>query len=412
MSVATYGEFTHQVHRRVAERMPLSVTLEVTHRCPLTCAHCYNNLPMSDREAANAELTVEDYHRLLDELQQAGTFWLLFSGGEPFARKDFLEIYTYAKQKGFLITIFTNGTVLTPAIADYLVEWPPFSIEITLYGHTRETYEKLTGQPGSFDRCRRGINLLLERKLPLKLKTVPTSINKHEVLEMKEWAESLGVEFKYDALVNPRTDCSQSPLAVRLKAEEVVALEFGDPLRRSEYRRLLNDDFAHEPRPSGDLYHCGGGMTACSVDPYGNMGICVISPHEQYNVRSGSFTEGWDGALLSVRETKRKRLTKCSQCRIQSLCGMCPANGQLESGDAESPVEFLCEVAHLRAMALSEEVPEHGECEFCRNGAKYASLAEARENLANIGEAMRAPQVTLPVLNSVQASSGCHGRCH
>ena len=409
MSEVSYGEFTHAVHQRITERMPLSVTLEITHRCPLTCAHCYNNLPMTDRDAANSELTVKEYKRLLDELHDAGTFWLLFSGGEAFARKDFLEIYTYAKQKGFLITIFTNGTILTPAIADHLAEWPPFAIEITLYGHTRETYERLTGVPGSFDRCRRGIELLLERKLPLKLKTVPTSINKHEVRDMQEFASELGVEFKYDALVNPRTDCSQSPLAVRLRPEEVVALEFAEPIRRSEYRRLLEHDAANGPRQAADdLYHCGGGMTACAVDPYGNLSICVISHRSLYNVREGSFADGWNRALLAERQRKRQRPTKCQSCRIQSLCGMCPANGELEAGDPESPVEFLCEVAHLRAMALDAEVPAHGECDFCRDGARSESLKEARENLVAIGEAMSTPAVTLPVLN--QASSPCQ-RC-
>ena len=410
MSEATYGEFTHEVHQRIRERSPLSVTLEITHRCPLTCAHCYNNLPMWDREAANSELSLDEYKRLLDELHDLGTFWLLFSGGEAFARKDFLEIYTYAKQKGFLITIFTNGTVLTPAIADYLVEWPPFSIEITLYGHTRETYERLTGVPGSFDRCRRGIELLRARKLPLKLKTVATSINRHEVRDMQQFALELGMELKYDALVNPRTDCSQAPLAVRLRAEEVVALEFAEPVRRSEYRRLLEHDAAHGPRQSADdLYHCGGGMTACAIDPYGNMGICVISPRDQYNIRKGSFAEGWNQALLAERQKKRRRLTKCQTCRIQSLCGMCPANGELEAGDPESPVEFLCEVAHLRAMALGAEVPAHGECDFCRGGEKYSSLTETIEKLGEIGEAVTsAPPVTLPVLNQA-ASPGCHG---
>lgn len=412
MSQATYTEFTRGVHGRVTERVPLSVTLEVTHRCPLTCAHCYNNLPMADREAAESELTLDEYRRVLDELQQMGTFWLLFSGGEPFARKDFLEIYTCAKQKGFLITIFTNGTILTPAIADYLAEWPPFSIEITLYGHTRETYEALTGQPGSFDRCRRGVNLLLERNLPLKLKTVPTSINKHEVRDMQQFAEELGCEFKYDALVNPRTDCSQSPLSVRLRAEEVVALEFGEPKRRSEYRRLLDADLAQgPPPPSDDLYFCGGGITSCAVDPYGNMSICVISHQDHYNIRQGSFTAGWNQGLLSIRQKQRRGLTKCTTCQIQSLCGMCPANGELESGNPESPVEFLCEVAHLRAMAVGSEVPVHGDCEFCRTGSRYASLLEARDNLSSIEQAMYTPPaVTLPVLN--QAGSGCHGRCH
>ena len=411
MSQATYGEFTFDVHRRIKDRVPLDVTLEITHRCPLTCAHCYNNLPMADREAAKAELTVDEYKRLLDELHDLGTFWLLFSGGEPFARKDFLEIYTYAKQKGFLITIFTNGTILTPAIADYLAEFPPFAIEITLYGHTRETYENLTGQSGSFDRCRRGVELLLERKLPLKLKTVPTSINKHEVRDMQQFAEELGVEFKYDALVNPRTDCSQSPLSVRLRAEEVVALEFSEPRRRNEYRRLLDLDLAQgPPPPSDELYFCGGGMTSCAVDPYGKMSICVISHQDHYNIRDGSFTDGWNKGLLKVRKKKRQRLSKCHACQIQSLCGMCPANGELESGNPESPVEFLCEVAHLRAMAAGGEVPAHGDCDFCRNGSKYSSLAEAKENLPLIEQAMAVPPVTLTVLN--QASSGCHGRCH
>lgn len=410
MSQATYGEFTFQVHQRVKQRVPLDVTLEITHRCPLTCAHCYNNLPMADREAALSELTLDEYRHLLDELHRMGTFWLLFSGGEPFARKDFLDIYAYAKQRGFLITIFTNGTIITPAMADYLAEWPPFAIEITLYGHTRETYEQLTGQPGSFDRCRRGINLLLERKLPLKLKTVPTSINKHEVADMRQFVEDLGLEFKYDALVNPRTDCSQSPLSVRLRPEEIVALEFSEPRRRSEYRRLLDKDLAlGPPPPSDDVYFCGGGMTSCAVDPYGNMSICVISHQDHYNIRQGSFTDGWNRGLLAIRQKKRRRLTRCNTCQIQSLCGMCPANGELESGDPESPVDFLCEVAHLRAMALGAEVPHHGDCEFCADGVKHAALLEASHNLPAIHETMNAPIVALPVLN--QASAGC-GRCH
>ncbi len=408
MSQATYGEFTRDVHQRITQRIPLNVTLEITHRCPLSCVHCYNNLPMADRNAAQRELTVDEYRRLLDELHELGSFWLLFSGGEAFARKDFLEIYTYAKQKGFLITIFTNGTILTPAICDYLAEWPPFAIEITLYGHTRETYERMTGIPGSFDRCRRGIDLLLERKLPLKLKTCPTSINKHEVRDMQQFAEELGLDLKYDALLNPRTDCSQSPLAVRLRPEEVVALEFGEARRRSEYRRLLDLDLAQgPPTPSEDLYFCGGGMTSCAVDPYGNLSICVISHQDHYNIRDGSFTEGWNQALLGVRQKKRQRMTKCESCQIQSLCGMCPATGELESGDPESPVDFLCEVAHLRAMALGAEVPAHGECGCCRGGARYPAMEEAVASLREIAETMQVPpNATLPVLNQVSVSCG------
>src|SRR6202167_5729412 len=200
MEQLSYGAFSADLHQRQSgQRAPMQVSIEVTRRCPLECQHCYNNLPMGDHNARSREMTTEEHFRVLDELVEMGCFWLLYTGGEIFARKDFLEIYTYAKKKGFLITLFTNGTLITPQIADYLVEWRPFSIEITLYGYTRETYERLTGISGSYDRCLGGIHLLRERGLPLKLKTVATSINKHEVSAMREFAEQeLGVEFKCD----------------------------------------------------------------------------------------------------------------------------------------------------------------------------------------------------------------------
>src|SRR4029453_13908837 len=164
METVSYGEFSQTFHRRtMREHLPLSGTIEVTRRCPLTCVHCYNNLPLADGAGASTELTYAEHCRILDELADAGCLWLLFTGGEIFARRDFLDIYTYAKKKGFLITLFTNGTLITPRIADYLAVWRPFSIEITLYGLTKETYERLTGIPGSFEKCMRGIRLLRER---------------------------------------------------------------------------------------------------------------------------------------------------------------------------------------------------------------------------------------------------------
>src|SRR6202451_3551534 len=249
MEQLSYGAFSADLHQRQAgERVPMQVSIEVTRRCPLECLHCYNNLPMGDDEARSREMTTEEHFKMLDELVEMGCFWLLYTGGEIFARKDFLEIYTYAKQKGFLITLFTNGTLINEKIADYLVEWPPFAIEITLYGRTRETYEALTMIPGSYDRCLRGIRLLKERGLPLTLKTVATSINKHEVVALRRFAgEEVGVGFKTDGQINPRIDCSQSPLAVRLTPEEVVALDMSAPKGMIEYRGLADRDLRNPP---------------------------------------------------------------------------------------------------------------------------------------------------------------------
>jgi radical SAM protein with 4Fe4S-binding SPASM domain len=337
---------------------------------------------------------------LLDEITEAGCLWLLYTGGEILARKDFLEIYTHAKQKGLLITLFTNGTLITPRVADQLVEWRPFAIEITLYGRTKETYERLTEIPGSYEQCMRGIHLLEERGLPLKLKTVAVTINRHEVWDMKRFAEEeLGLEFKFDAMMNARIDCSQSPLSVRLRPEQVVALDLKDPKRVAEWQKFAKqfNGPAHTPEQSDQLYHCGGGVSSFAIDPYGKMSICVLSHSDTYDLRKGSFQEGWDDFLHQVRFKKITHMTKCVTCEIKSLCGMCPANGELEHGDPEKPVDFLCHVAHLRSHAIDIAVPPHGECEYCEGGIGYDELMRS---LATVRRARNRQEKQLPSIDN------------
>jgi radical SAM protein with 4Fe4S-binding SPASM domain len=266
--------------------------------------------------------------------------------------------------------------------------------------------------PGSYERCMRGIRLLLDRGLPLKLKTVGTSINKHEVLGMRQFAEQeLGVEFKFDSLLNPRIDCSRAPLGIRLSPEEVVALDLDSPKVSAEYAKLLGAEIQKAVVPKDTVYSCGGGLKSFAIDPFGNMSICVLSHQNTYDIRTGSVGEGWEHFLFDVRQRKVTRPTKCSQCRLHSVCSMCAANGELENGDAESPVEFLCEVAHLRALALGFEVPEHGDCELCLEPARQVELKASAKRLALkevTPAAWTPPQSVLPVLNTSQAA-GCGG---
>ena len=298
-----------------------------------------------------------------------------------------------------------------------MAEWPPFAIEITLYGRTRETYEALTAVPGSYDRCLRGIRLLKERGLPLKLKTVATSINKHEILAMRQFAEEeLGVEFKMDGQINPRIDCSQSPLAVRLTPEELVALDMNAPKGMSEYRRLAKRDLESPPNlsTSDTVYFCGGGSGGFALNAYGEMGICVISQQDTFGTREAGLRQVWEGSLAELRNRKRTRVTKCVECRIQSLCGMCPANGEMENGDKESPVEFLCHVAHLRAAVIGIEVPAHGDCEFCAGGSEYDDVKESARRIATKEvdiETWVGPQQILPILNNPSVTAGGCGSC-
>ena len=385
MELIEYTDWVLRFHQiSAANRTPTRAAIEVTHRCNNNCLQCYNNLPVKDKEARRKELTYEEHCRILDEISALGCLWLLFTGGEIFVRKDFLDIYTYAKQKGLLITLFTNGTLITPEIADYLVQYRPFAIEITLYGNTQQTYEQVTGVPGTFDRCMQGIELLKERDLPLKLKAMAIAPNKHELWDMKQFVEDdLGLEFKFDAILNPRCDCSQSPLEVRLSPEEVVNLDLQDPERVNSWRALANRENTSRKavENSKKIWQCSSGLNTYAIDPYGTLRMCVISQNDGYDLRNGNFQEGWQHFLYKLRQTIMSRRTKCVTCMIGDMCGMCPANAHLECRDEEEPVDFLCQIAHLRAYAFDVPIPPHGNCEYCEGGSRYSEMMRILESL-------------------------------
>src|SRR5206468_1639047 len=130
---ATFGEFA--LRRRLGDRrLPIEGTLETTFRCNLRCAHCYVNEPAGSREIQAAELPLARLKLLIDEIAEAGTLFLLVTGGEVLVRPDFPELYLHALSRGLLVTVFTNGTLITDAVADLFAEHRPELVEISLYG--------------------------------------------------------------------------------------------------------------------------------------------------------------------------------------------------------------------------------------------------------------------------------------
>lgn len=345
-----YSEFSRELHQKVAaRRIPISCSLELTFRCNLRCAHCY-----IDHKDLQNELSREEINDLLDQMVDEGTLWLLLTGGEPFIRKDFIDIYLDIKRKGFLITLFTNGTLITPEVADLLSTWPPFSVEITLYGATRETYEAVTAVPGSYERCVRSINLLVEKGIPLKLKSMILTLNRNDLEGMKDIADQLGLGYRFDPVINPGLDGSKEPAKVALKPEEVVELDINDPERLKAWQTFLKE-FGGPPPDSSKVYSCGAGIEGFHIDPYGRMTVCILAREPSYDLRTGSIKEGWRDFIPKVRAQKRRHNYPCYECDMIALCGQCPGWAQLENGDQERPVEYLCRIAHLRAEAFGME---------------------------------------------------------
>lgn len=347
----SYNEFGSRLAKMgYGQRIPLAGEIELTYRCNQSCAHCFVNLPPGDKEAKQNELTFEEVCRILDEITEAGCLYLLLTGGEPMLRPDFLDIYTYAKKKGLLITIFCTGTLITSPIADYLVEWPPFNIEITLYGATEETYERITGLPGSYRKCLKGIQMLMERGLPLKLKTVLMTLNKHEFTAMEKFAADLGLKLGWDPHISPRIDGGRKPIHLRVDPEEVVRIDMAEEKRAAEWRAFC--DRLPSAYRSDKLYGCGAALTSFHIDPYGQMSPCMMTRLHTYDLRRGSFREGWDRMFVHLRELKRPLTDRCADCDLARMCFQCTGWAQLEHGVEWAPVDYLCELTHLRARAL------------------------------------------------------------
>lgn len=328
----------------LANRVPLTGTMELDLRCNLQCHHCYR-----DGEWDPNVLRTEEVVGIIDQIAQAGTVWMLFTGGEIFLRRDFFDIYEHAIKRGLMVTLFTNGTIVTEKIADRLAAMPPYGIEVTLYGYSRETYERVTGIPGSREKCYRGVNLLIERGLPLKLKTVVIQSNKREFMEMSRFAESRGVPFKWDTQINPNFDRSLMPCSVRLSPEEAVEFDFAGPTRTEEWNKYF------EPRKtfrSSRVFSCGAGSRTFHIDPYGKMKMCILLREPEFSLREMTFQQIWDEMFPPVYTRMRSADHGCNSCNLSSLCGKCPAWSQMEKGDMETKVDYSCEVGHRRAQRI------------------------------------------------------------
>jgi radical SAM protein with 4Fe4S-binding SPASM domain len=347
--IIPYYEFSKHIHDKVvAKRIPIDGMIELTLRCNLKCAHCY-----VVHDTSKKEMTYKQICHIIDEITEVGCLWLTITGGDPFIRDDFLDVYTYAKKRGLIITLLTNGTLITPQIADYLKEWPPFAVEITLNGMTKETYERVTRLPGSFERCMNGIQLLLERNIPLRLKTTVMTLNKDELWKIKKYVEKLGIEFRFDPILNPKLDGSKGPCKLRISPEEVVKLDLADEKRSKEWKQFCKSKF-WGPAKSDKLYLCGAGVIAFHIDPYGQLSVCIISRTPSYSLPQGSFKEGWYDFIPKILAQKVRGDYKCMKCDLLALCGQCPGWSQLENGDPETPVEYLCQIAHLRAAVFRQ----------------------------------------------------------
>jgi radical SAM protein with 4Fe4S-binding SPASM domain len=358
----------HGLWERLHEqRTPLSFDLEVTARCNNDCRHCYINLPAADREAQARELSVDEILRIADEAIELGALWCLVTGGEPLLRTDFAEIYLGLKRRGLLLSVFTNACLVTAEHVDLFRRYPPRDVEVTVYGATAETYERVSRRPGSFAAFEGGLELLLDGDVEVRFKAMALRSNVHELAAISAFCRERTKDyFRFDPLLHLRFDRDPARnaliLAERLSPEEIVAIERADPERFQALedgcdRLILADAGEHV---CDHLFHCGAGSGSFSVGYDGTFRLCSSLWHADttYDLRRGTVREAWQQVVPRVqdlRSTSTEFIERCRVCPIINLCLWCPAHAALETGSMDEFVEYFCAVAHARAAALGRD---------------------------------------------------------
>lgn len=362
-------------------RVPVEGVFEPTFRCNLRCVHCYVNQPAGSAEEQARELGTERALALIDEMADAGCLNLLMTGGEVLLRSDFERLYLHAVGRGLLVTVFTNGTLVTERVAELFDQHRPLLVEVSLYGMTAATYERVTGVPGSFERCLAGIERLRAHGVPFALKTMALAANRAEVGDMRRFAEELGVPFRYDGLLNARVDCGASRDGEQVPPLELLALELEDPAQRAKLENSaghVRQLQARGPVAFDQVYTCGAGQVSFTVDPYGRMQMCQLSRKAAFDLAAESFASVWGERFGALRARAWQTDVACRTCSLQPLCGSCPGAAELEHGDPEAQVARFCEIAHLRAAALVGEAGGHrADATCCLGHGSLSALPRA-----------------------------------
>jgi MoaA/NifB/PqqE/SkfB family radical SAM enzyme len=346
------SEHMGQVFKRACrERLPVCGGFDLTYRCNFRCVHCYVGHMVGQSRSKAEELTTAQAVALLAAAADAGCLMMLLSGGEPLLREDFIEIYQAAKRLGLIVTVFTNASLVTERHLDAFADSPPHLVEVSVYGATEATYERVTGVPGAFERVRRGIEQLMDRRVPVALKTMILRENVHEVPAMEAWARDLGVRFRLDPAISPRFDGDSSPLGQRVEPETAVALELSTETRRAEVAGFVERQRGAaecETLPSTHLYRCGAGIASFHLDPLGYLHPCLMARTIAYNSLAIGFGAAWRAVTSAVDQAEWGGAGGCADCPSILLCGYCPGLFELEKATPARPPEYLCRLGETR----------------------------------------------------------------
>lgn len=340
----------------IPQRYPINGTFELTLRCNLHCKMCLFRHADSENAAMQAnELTTEEWIRMAKQAADCGTINLLLTGGEPMLRSDFSQVYAGIYAQGFLLTLYTNATLVTDEVMETLRKMPPHRIGITLYGASNADYAAVCGCADGFNRALSGIERLLT--LPSVVDIRMTLI--HDTAEQADKIDQIVYErfglhptLSSSVFGSVRGGCMR-PQDCRMTPQESVDLTYGRVLARirqqvpaelmDKIRIRMTDTCTAPGEPRYTLIGCAAGMDSYTITWDGRLQGCQLLGSFYTDARHDGLAAAWEEYPVTVRLPD----SPCQQCEYIGKCHTCPAVAMAETGRLDGVPEYLCAITKL-----------------------------------------------------------------
>lgn len=308
----------------ISQRIPINANIYMTNKCNFRCLHCY---VQSQKNNDSNSLDARQWKEIIDILKEKGCLSITFSGGEILSSNKFIEVYEYAHDANFCISLISNISLLNQEHVRLFRDKKPYCIIITLYGTSNDTYGNFCGANKGWDIVEKNILLLKSYDINIQIQTVLNTINFHELKDMKQFADSNAIPFVAFRSINCEIDGNSRPLQYQISPkQEIESFEImgdGDEFLQSVKNNVNMWD--------SDYKRCFAGLTNCYIDCQGNLFLCNHSSSEKYNILEHGFDFAWEN-MFRLRQAEIETVNACSSCANKNFCGKCtPTFKKLES---------------------------------------------------------------------------------
>lgn len=307
--------------------------IDVTNACNCKCPFCFQGSSHQDTEPI---LSFEEIVHIMDELKELGCYHLSFSGGEPFCRKDFVDILSEAKKRGFYVTFVSHLQLASEQDIDNINALGIERVLVSFHSHTPEGYSKIFNVDQKFYwRAMENIKKLHNAGTPVGITVTICDQNADELLEIRELFMSIGIpssNIRYNPLLEGKTPIEKirggNKLCAYLSQHKDLKTNI---LSRLRTRRLS--------------FFCSAGRSSCVVHPNGNVAPCGFINRVAGNTRLQSLKDIWENSdvFSEIRNLRDCDFEKCNQCDLNDTCPICLGNNLNETGSYHSPSNHYCE---------------------------------------------------------------------